>query len=267
MCTDFVDQVEYTATNDSFWTIATVFFVLAMVLVAILWLVALLNFNRKSTRTADERVLDFALLFRAVVLLWESFARVFFWYLIVFTGYYFVFFKLQDEVFTLLPSVHDPVHDDYRRFELVLIMVVTGQVLSVANSIWRQCTVDIFFVDWEKPRGHMLRSGQQYDADNQDQRSLVGGADPAANDPPHDPEAGKHPQAAPISVWRTIFVANEWSELQIERRIHVGFTLLLLVVILEGADLVYLATPQPQATELEAGQYPPAVRNASTHNP
>ena len=57
----------------------------------------------------------------------------------------------------------------------------------------------------------------------------------------------------PVSVWRTIFAANEWSQLATSRRASPALTFLLLVYLLVGARLQYLATPQPDRHDLWSG--------------
>lgn len=56
--------------------------------------------------------------------------------------------------------------------------------LQVLHMIICQITVDIFLIDWERPKSqHQVKTG------------------------------GTTEQ--PVSVWRTYFVANEWNELQV----------------------------------------------------
>ena len=61
---------------------------------------------------------------------------------------------------------------------------------------------DVFFVDWEQPRG------QQADEKLPNQ----------------------------VSVWRSVFAANEWVKLQTSRAVHVEFNLLFLLFLLRGMD-------------------------------
>ena len=61
---------------------------------------------------------------------------------------------------------------------------------------------DVFFVDWEQPRG------QQADEQLPNQ----------------------------VSVWRSVFAANEWVKLQTSRAVHVEFNLLFLLFLLRGMD-------------------------------
>ena len=57
--------------------------------------------------------------------------------------------------------------------------------------MWFQCSTDIFFIDWEKPKGRMVSIDSSKMA----------------------PESSL--KAAPVSIWRTYFVANEWNEIQV----------------------------------------------------
>ena len=56
-----------------------------------------------------------------------------------------------------------------------------------------QVTVDVFLIDWERPRG---KAAQATDMK----------VDTAAQ--------------SPVSIWRTCFVANEWNEIQTVRKIN-----------------------------------------------
>ena len=65
-----------------------------------------------------------------------------------------------------------------------------------------QTCLDIFFVDWERARRVV-------------------------------PRGGGREEAAPVSCWRTLFVANEWNELQTLRLTSPAFSLFLLVSLPE----------------------------------
>ena len=73
-----------------------------------------------------------------------------------------------------------------------------------------QTSHDVFFIDWEQPRGG---GGAKEDEEGR-------GRDEAA-------DAG----AMPISVWRTIFVANEWAKLQDARMVSTEISLFTLLFI------------------------------------
>jgi meckelin len=62
----------------------------------------------------------------------------------------------------------------------------------------RCCSVDIFFLDWEKPRRILAKGG------------------------------GRE-EPGPVSAWRGLLVANEWNELQTARLTNPSFTLIFMV--------------------------------------
>ena len=74
--------------------------------------------------------------------------------------------------------------------------------------IGKQVSVDIFFIDWERPRA----------------RSSV--MQPRSQTLPENTEQ-------PVSIWRTYFVANEWNEIQAKRRISLTFQLIVTVFLLK----------------------------------
>lgn len=88
------------------------------------------------------------------------------------------------------------------------------QVIHVSYLIWHQCAVDIFFMDWERPRGLLLSSNLS---------AVPRGTTPTSGTKPTS-------VATPISIWRTYFVANEWNEIQSVRKIN--HTILLVLVLL-----------------------------------
>jgi hypothetical protein len=68
---------------------------------------------------------------------------------------------------------------------------------------------------------------------------------------------------APVSVWRVIHAANEWAELQVQRRLNLPLVLLILVAIMEGGRVKYVATPQPNPYDLSPGDINPVLQFAN----
>lgn len=60
----------------------------------------------------------------------------------------------------------------------------------MVQACYFQCTTDVFFMDWERSRGRVVGGG--------------GNLEDLHNKP-----------AVPVSVWRIIFVTNEWCRLQV----------------------------------------------------
>jgi meckelin len=144
--------------------------------------------------------------------------------------YFFTFFKLQGVPDTMLPPVDSPYTygDPYYVFTTNLAIMWFFMLTYVLVLVYRQCNADIFFLDWEPaaPKSQ-------------------GGSDK-------------------ISVWRTIFVANEWVEMQTMRKIDIKMNLICLGFVLLGLGQEYAATQQPQVTNLDYGPTNLVLRFANT---
>lgn len=91
-------------------------------------------------------------------------------------------------------------------FTSLVVIAFVLKTLDILHLIIRQGSIDIFFMDWEKPK-----TG--------------------------DPNS--------VSVWRSYFVANEYSELQTFRRINVTFQLIFVLFLLKVINLENVAAAQP----------------------
>ena len=91
---------------------------------------------------------------------------------------------------------------------LVSSLLPPPQVVHTVYLLWYQCNVDIFFMDWERPKGLLLSSNL-------------------------NAEATPTSVSTPVSIWRTYFVANEWNEIQSLRRINHTLMLILVLLFLE----------------------------------
>lgn len=230
--------VEYTEDYESFWTSATAFFGFFMTIFGLCLLLRLYNWNRRNSRLAGDAPIDFPFLVRATSYVFSTFAAVVFWFLFLYCEYFFIFFKMQSNVHLLLPIDRPEFgsDNDYYPFEALLQLCFFGQICRLLEIIYVQCSCDIFFVDWEKPRGKVASKRGD----------------------------GTKTRFAPISVWRTIFMANEWNELQQYRKYNLPFSLLLLGTILVAGDLQYLATPLPNYQDLSPGPLNKVLRFANT---
>jgi meckelin len=78
------------------------------------------------------------------------FSNICFWFLVILSGYWFVFFKMQERVFVLLPDIYT---SNYTPFVILFIGVLATKLISILYKIFfEQCSFDIFLVDWEKPK-------------------------------------------------------------------------------------------------------------------
>ncbi len=105
----------------------------------------------------------------------------------------------------------------------VLTFLPPPQGLQVLYQLWHQSTVDVFFIDWEKPRGLLQTTNQNADA--------------AQTTPPN--------MMSPVSIWRTYFVVNEWNELQSLRRVNNTLLVVMVLLFAHVIGLEHLAERDP----------------------
>uniref|UniRef100_A0A674DVZ9 Transmembrane protein 67 n=1 Tax=Salmo trutta TaxID=8032 RepID=A0A674DVZ9_SALTR len=146
-----------------------------------------------------ETVLKFLLFYAG------DLANVFF-FITVGTGlYWLIFYKAQHFVSVLLPL---PGLQE-ERFVAYVGCAFALKTVQFLHKLIQQLSVDIFFIDWERPRGKAK----------------------------HDP--------SPVSIWRTYFVANEWNEIQTIRKISPTFQIMAVLFLLEVVGFSSLALRDP----------------------
>uniref|UniRef100_A0A7S3QKR7 Meckelin n=1 Tax=Dunaliella tertiolecta TaxID=3047 RepID=A0A7S3QKR7_DUNTE len=115
--------------------------------------------------------------------------------------YQLILYKMQAAVFFMIPRDEDLVN-----FRATVIVAIVGQAVGLLYMLWKQVTVDVFFLDWERPRKVLSRDGfREEDAE--------------------------------VSAWRLLFIANKFADLQTVRVTCPAFTLLMMVLILVGANV------------------------------
>ncbi|KAL0985354.1 hypothetical protein UPYG_G00155850 [Umbra pygmaea] len=158
-----------------------------------------------------ETVLKFLLFYAG------DLANVFF-VITVGTGlYWLIFFKAQHFVSVLLPL---PGQQE-ERFKTYVGCAFGLKTVQFLHKLIQQTSVDIFFIDWERPRGKANK--------------VVHGNG--------DSESQRDP--SPVSIWRTYFVANEWNEIQTIRKISPTFQIMAVLFLLEVVGFSSLALQDP----------------------
>lgn len=144
--------------------------------------------------------------------LFGTFSTMFFWIITGLSIQWLIFFKQQDVVYRLLP-----IDSQGSAFRVLLIVAFVFKILDIIHLLYVQISIDIFFIDWERPRGTVT---QQSHAENT-------------------------PAEAPISIWRTFFVANEWNEIQTVRKISPEFQIFATLFCLQVVGFEHLTTTDP----------------------
>lgn len=157
-------------------------------------------------------------------------------FLIVTVGaslYWTLFFKRQDKVYLLLPT-----SGQSNSFRTYVIIAFIMKFLDVLHLLFSQCRSDIFLIDWERSRGRMVQASAS---------------------------SNTKAAVAPISAWRSFFVANEWNELQEMRRSNPVFQIMAVLFFLEVVGLKNLTTTDPRssvnpASDEYIGEYSDVLR-------
>ena len=273
------DNTEYNSTALGLLAVSMVFFVMLGVLRMYNWWRR--NFQRNEAWTCGQ------VLPKALLVAGGAFAHVLFALLWMLTTYWLLFFKLQDAVFQLMPIFRPDFQAGiYSTLETFIWLVWVGQLMRIADITWEQCSVDIFFVDWEKRKGPLLHTAQLEGYDDLDDALPAGAAAraSAANGDglpprsrssrgagaswrggrqPDEAETARRHKYAPVSIWRKLFMANEWSELQSDRRVRLWLTLFVLVAIMEGANIKNVAVARPGTDDLTDDVINPAIQFAN----
>ena len=144
--------------------------------------------------------------------------------------YWLIFYKGQGVAFVVIPLQGQET--------VLLAFIVISFVLKlidVLHLIFTQTSYDVFFIDWERPKvedsgvvgSNIIKSTSKLATNtnsSEDRENLIKN---------ELKEFGK------VSCWRTLFVCNEWNEIQTFRKISptiqlMGILLLLKVVNLEA---------------------------------
>ncbi|KAM8868836.1 LOW QUALITY PROTEIN: meckelin [Spinachia spinachia] len=128
--------------------------------------------------------------------------------------YWLIFYKGQQFVSVLLPL---PAQEE--QFVTYIGCAFALKAVQFLHKLILQVSIDVFFIDWERPRSKPSRTVQ------------------AAGELKRDPSS--------VSIWRTYFVANEWNELQTIRKISPIFQIMAVLFFLEVLGFSNLALRDP----------------------
>ena len=141
------------------------------------------------------------------------FSTMYFWILVGMSAQWLLFFKRQEVVYQLLPT-----SSQEELFMALLIICFIFKFFDLVHMFWVQINIDIFFLDWEKSRGKVTQPSQGGESGQVD---------------------------APVSIWRTFFVANEWNEIQTVRKINQELQILGVLFFLKVVGFEHLTTTDP----------------------
>lgn len=210
-------KTTYEASKDRFDDTFQNIIIVVGVVSAFAWL---FRMNTYIRRRLDPNI-DLEFLMRALVELAFVGGMLLSFTLTITSWYWFLFYKLQDSVYTLIPQ-DDQIEDYYTA--LVCSVVFLG--FSCVCEVLHQCNFDYFFLDWEKPRYHFNPGG-------------VGG------------KGGAY-QAEPVSAWRMLYVINQWNDMASWRATTPPMTYVISLFVIVGFNAKGLTTMTPDAGDLSS---------------
>ena len=227
--TDVFFNTEYILSTTEFWKGASAaFYVFMAIFVLILITVTCVLFDRPALTTDYAARLTYISVKTAMNAL-DIFSTLMFWYLFAATGYWFVFFKLQERVYCFLPDL-DSFKVNYEPYDILFGLVCSSKLVFVTFKImFEQSSFDIFLIDWERPKfqEHTL-------SEDRDEQTGV----------------GLSRSKFDVNAWRSLFLLNELNELQSTKLISTNFTLIAYAVLMEGFGFKYWTSHSPDL-ELE----------------
>ncbi|XP_061811036.1 meckelin isoform X1 [Nerophis lumbriciformis] len=131
--------------------------------------------------------------------------------------YWLILYKAQQQASVLLPL---PQQEE--QFVTYISCAFALKAVQFLHKLIVQLSVDVFFIDWERPRS---KPSKTVSANGEQKR---------------DP--------SPVSIWRTYFVANEWNEIQTIRKIRPTFQIMAVLFFLEVLGFSNLALRDPWPT-------------------
>jgi meckelin len=152
---------------------------------------------------------------KIILALVTNFSQLFFWFLVIISGYWFIFFKWQEQVYILLPEVNH-YSTLYYSFDVIFGLVLSTKLVMLLYKIYfEQCSNDIFLVDWERPKTDKLKMG------------------------------GESSFSQGVNAWRSLLLINELNELQCYKVISTEFTLLAYAFFMDGIGFRYFSSQNP----------------------
>ncbi|CAF0714891.1 unnamed protein product [Brachionus calyciflorus] len=209
-------EIEYKINVSNF---RKVFFILFGTLSGLAFLYSCLsiwNWNRRSGRF----MIDIITIFKFLMFLISSVGNSIMIALACISIYWFIVYRNQMNVILFLPDkLQEKIYGTF------LIIAFCLKLVDVIYLILVQTSFDIFFIDWEKPKNDeksLELKKRLPPIDKNNQTSLI---------------MEQIKEQNKISCWRTLFVANEWNELQTFRKINTTIHLILVLFLLKVINL------------------------------
>ena len=184
--------------------------------------------NRRSGKMAPDMIS----LFKLIMFIVAGVADVFWVVSIGYAIYWLIFYKGQGIAFVVIP-----LSSQESTFLALILCSFVLKLIDVIHLILTQTSYDIFFIDWERPRTEDTSAAQV---------DMLRGTNKAKKNAPSDDKENlikaEIKEYSKVSCWRTLFVCNEWNELQTFRKINPTVQLMGVLLFLKVVNLEALTT-------------------------
>ncbi|KAL9644222.1 hypothetical protein ABK040_005683 [Willaertia magna] len=197
-------KVSYMQSQSVGWILVLVF---SIVVVVFSMFFSFVEAYRYARRRFGQ--IDFPTIGRMTFSFFSFASNGLFYIVFLMSSFYYLLFKLQSNVFTLMPNFDG--QDRWFYFTLLLLGLI-GKVFDIGYEFYKQCTYDIFFIDWEKSKGKVVGTGGRAEGNY-----------------------------TSVSIWRSYFMAKEWEKLQRVTWTSLEFSLLVVLLLMDGVNIVSLS--------------------------
>eukprot|EP00804_Cyclotella_cryptica_P009607 CCRYP_006304-RC/>CCRYP_006304-RC protein AED:0.04 eAED:0.04 QI:1898/0.4/0.66/1/0.6/0.66/6/31/1047 len=184
-------KVDYSMKTDTFWNSIQILIGFVAAFAVVVYGVKMNNWlsrqHQALGRRNDGSLTSMTFVVHAIMILCHTLVLLFLPFTAAICSYW-----LQDSVFLLLPSDNEFYRDVGNEYYFLMLSfqgLFVCQTVYLAYTIAGQCRSNIFFVDWERPKGRTNNG---------------------------------------VSTWRTVLVANEWLSMQTARKHSITFSLVLV---------------------------------------
>ena len=182
--------MDYYQDMSAFWKSLLIAFIIFQIFILAIIIFKLVFWLKQNPPSILKTKFPSVLALKLIYLVCDVWSEIMFWLVFFTTAYWFVTYKLQANAFILLPSIDD-WSTSYKIFDIIFGLILGFRVIAILIKIVEQSYVDIFLIDWERTGDPLLANRKPTEQD---------------------------PTVNQAIVWRSIFVANEFNEMQTEYR-------------------------------------------------
>jgi meckelin len=217
MIQTFNFQSQYFMETTKFMKSSLYILIVLNVVVVVVWIFRIYLFNKLNPSQYYRGNFSLYMLFKAIFLLLDTWSSILFWFIYAISLYWVAIYKFENRMFALLPE--NSWAKSYKAIDVIYAVVAVSKIIVVLCKVLESATVDIILVDSEKPK--IKKNVAEH----------------------FGKEESKEEEE--VSAWRSLFVANEYCELQKYRLIKIELTILIFLFFYEGLNWKNFALESP----------------------